>query len=108
MSGLDASEIDTAILRAGADDYLDLSYLTYLLEEKLATREPAIVRRVLLEALQRLLMTQQLRAGELEPPGEFVPWSVKPKEAYDRIESAFGALDRPVQVGDIAWFEVPE
>lgn len=108
MSAPDVARINTAILQAGSGDYLDLSYLTYLVEETLSSRDTEEIRAKLLEALRRLLSSGQLRAGYLEPPGEFVPWSLTPDQAYDRIETELQRLERPLQVGDIAWFEVPE
>lgn len=108
MSGREAFGLDDAILRAGGEDYLDLSYLTFLAEERLGTRDPAEGRSALLEALRRLLLRGQLRAGTLEPPGEFKSWPLAPEEAYARVEAGLHQIAGSPQVGEIAWFEVPE
>jgi hypothetical protein len=108
MSGHEALGLEHAILRAGGEDYLDLSYLTFLAEEHLDTRDPAEVRPALLEALRRLLIGGHLRAGDLEPPGEFKSWSVAPDEAYERVEEELNQVAGSPQVGEVAWFEVSE
>jgi len=108
MSGREALGLDDAILRAGREDYLELSYLTFLAEEQLATRDSAEVRPALLEALRRLLLNGQLHAGILEPPGEFKSWSLAPEDAYARVEAGLNQIAGSPQVGEVAWFAVPE
>jgi hypothetical protein len=108
MSAPISSRLDDAILRAGRVDYLDFWFIAHVVEDMLGTRDESIVQRSTLEALERLLYAKRLRVGDLRPPGEFEPWPLDANAALSRIRDALAAVDRPLQVGDIAWFEVLE
>jgi len=108
MSATSKDKLDEAILRAGSVDYLDLWFITHLVEEVLGTREEPRVREAALDAVGRLLESEKLRAGDLRPPGEFEAWKLDAPDARQRIRRDLAALDRPLGVGDVAWFEVPE
>ena len=100
-------EIDLSILEAGTVDYLDVWYMSSIIEDVLVTTEHEAVMRETVAAIERLLSIGRLEAGRLVPPGEFEPWPVSDARAAPEIRRAVEALgDRPPQVGEIAWFRV--
>jgi hypothetical protein len=90
----------------GQTDYLDLWIITRNARRLLGDEDDEVIRRVVLDVLEELLTNGELVAGELFPPGEFDPWPVDPSEAVARIRSGWDGLERPIQVGDVAWFRV--
>lgn len=108
MSAAYSEKIDDAILRAGAVDYLDLWFVSSLVQDVLGEAEEPSVISTTLETVDRLLQRRWMRAGELRPPGEFEPWPLTPSEAVERIGRELQALERPLSVGDVVWFEIPE
>ena len=107
MSAADRDRLEAAIVDAGAVDYLDFWFITRLAQSEIGPRPQEEIREVALQAIHHLLSSGALRAGDLEPPGEFVPWSEDPAKSFDRIQARVRGLDRDLQVGDVAWFEVP-
>jgi hypothetical protein len=107
MSAASERSIDEAILEAGLTDYLDVWFITQVIEDMLGSDDPDEVRPLALAAIERLLRQGELRVGHLEPPGEFVASRESPDAAFRRIQAELRNLDRELRVGDIAWFEVP-
>ena len=108
MSAVSEREIDDAILNAGSVDYLDFWFLTHVVDEVLDLTDTPRAEEAALAAVARLLQAGRLRAGDLVPPGEFRPWQLDAAGALERIRRELEALDHPLGVGDVAWFEVPE
>jgi hypothetical protein len=108
ISAADRERVEAAILDAGSVDYLDFWFITRLAQSELGPRPPEEIREVVVQAIRQLLASGPLRAGDLEPPGDFVAWREDPAESFDRIRGRVRELDREPQVGDVAWFEVPE
>jgi hypothetical protein len=100
------TKIDEAIVRAGSVDYLDLWFVTRLIAELLGESDQITVREVALDAIERLARAGRVRVGDLVPPGEFIPWGVDIDAAVHRVRREAHDLDRPLNVGDIAWLEV--
>ncbi len=108
MFEIDSEKIDEAVVDLGRVDYLDLWAICRLLEAEFGARAATKSAELALEAVERLLQQGRLRAGDLVPPGEFVPWPHDPATAIGIIRKRFEALDHTLGVGDVAWFEVPE
>jgi hypothetical protein len=99
--------IDDAIVRAGEVDYLDVWFIAGLAADVAGTADRNEAAIFALEAIHRLLQSGMLRAGELTPPGEFIPWSEQdPAHVYRQVRHRWEALNRPLAVGDVAWFRV--
>jgi hypothetical protein len=107
MSAVSEREIDLAILRAGSVDYLDYWFISRLVGDLARSPEAGDPGALTIQAVGRLLVSGQLRAGDLEPPGEFVAWPLSPEAAFERVRSRVDELSDELMVGDIAWFEVP-
>jgi hypothetical protein len=107
MSAVSEQDIDSAILRAGSVDYLDVWFISGLVEDLVGSAKSDAVE-LAVEAIGRLLSQGALRAGDLQPPGEFVPWPDDPVAALHRIRAAVRQIEGEPAVGEIAWFEVPE
>jgi hypothetical protein len=54
------------------------------------------------------MASRRIEAGGLYPPGEFSPWPFDVDEAIARIRTGWQEVDRPLQPGDVAWFQVLE
>lgn len=108
ISEADRDRLESAILDAGKVDYLDVWFISRLAQQEFRALDRGELRNLVLAALEHLLRSEQLRAGDLVSPGEFVPWTLAPEESYDRVRTQITALHRDLKVGDVAWFEVPE
>jgi hypothetical protein len=62
------------------------------------------VRREALAFIRDLLSRTSVRASDVLPGGEFVPWSGSIGEQLDRIEAAWANLGRQPNIGDVVWF----
>ena len=100
------AELTENIRALGQTDYLDVWIITRNARRLLRNEDEKVIKRVVLEVLQELLMKGELAAGELFPPGEFDPWPVEASEAMARIRARWDNLERPIQVGDVAWFRL--
>jgi hypothetical protein len=100
--------LDDEILAVGSVDYLDVWSIARTVKRLVPRADEAHVRALCLDALERLLATSRLQAGDLYPPGEFSPWPFDMDEVLERIRTEWDKLDRPLQPGDIAWFQTPE
>lgn len=107
-SEADRRQLESAILDAGSVDYLDVWFISRLATQELGPRQRDQLQELVLAAIEHLLESGRVRAGDLVTPGEFVPWPSDAAEAFERVRSEFTALNRDLRVGDIAWFEVPE
>ena len=109
MLATNNERVDEAILQAASVDYLDLWFITHVVEDVLGeAQEEPLIRKTALDAIERLIRAERLRVGDLRPPGEFEAWTLDPTTALERIDRELAALNRPLGVGDVAWFEVPE
>jgi hypothetical protein len=62
-------------------------------------------RQLTLELVHQLLKHPQILVGHPAPDGRsFLPWSVTPDEACDRIGREWSALGRCPDIGEVAWF----
>jgi hypothetical protein len=103
----DAKLIDAEILQAGSVDYLDIWFISGSIRRWLAPHaDEERIKALVLDSLRRLLASGRIRAGELYPPGEFSPWPFDTEEAIATVREAWDKIDRPLQPGDIAYFEV--
>lgn len=100
--------IDDEILAVGSVDFLDVWFISSTVKRLVPSADEADVRELCLDALERLVASGRVQAGDLYPPGEFSPWPFDAEEAMERIRTEWEELDRPLQPGDIAWFQVPE
>jgi hypothetical protein len=96
--------IDSQILRAGAVDFLDVWFINGLVAETAGVDAESEAPNLTLQAIRRLLLSGRLRAGDLEPPGEFVAWDATPDDAFERVRERWRSLGRSLAVGDVAWF----
>jgi hypothetical protein len=104
----DQKSIDAEILAVGSVDYLDVWFIAGTVKRLVPAADEDEVRELCLDALERLMESGRVEAGDLHPPGEFSPWPFDVNEAMERIKTEWEELDRPLQPGDIAWFEVVE
>ena len=100
--------IENEILAVGSVDFLDIWSISRTVQQLVPNADEVKVRELSLAALEHLIASGRLQAGDLYPPGEFSPWPLDADEAMERIQTEWQKLDRPLQPGDIAWFEVPE
>jgi hypothetical protein len=106
ISASDRREIESAILAAGSVDYLDVWFVSGVVADHARRMSTDELHDVTLEVLSDLVQAGRLRAGDLEPPGEFVPWPETPAVAAARIREGLRALTGDLGPGDVAWFEV--
>ena len=101
--------LEKEILLYVEDDYLNLHLAVEGMAKELYPRAWRRERfELVLRAAENLIRAGKLEAGELYPPGEFAAWPYEPDEAIERIRREWAQLDRPFNVGDIAWFAEPE
>jgi hypothetical protein len=77
MSSAEAERLKAEILRAAEVDYLDVWFIVGLAQELLGVDDLAGATEIAVDALKKLLTSGALRAGDLVPPGEFVPWTAR-------------------------------
>ena len=99
--------LDEEILALGSVDYLDVWSIVKTVSRLAPSGDEPDIRALCLDALERLLATSRLEVGDLYPPGEFSPWPFDVDEALERIRTEWEKLGRPLQPGDIAWFQTP-
>jgi hypothetical protein len=105
MSTAEIEDAKDAILRAGAVDYLDVWFISGLVQDVLHLDAAAAALEISVDAIEQLLREGKLRPGDLVPPGEFVPWARSPDDAIALIRHRINMLGHAPRVGDIAWFE---
>jgi hypothetical protein len=103
-------QIDEAVIDVGRVDYLDLWAITRLLTARFGD-ELELDRdacTVALDSVERLLRSDVLRAGNLDPPGEFAPWPEQGEVAIREVRERAARLHGALNVGDVGWFELVE
>lgn len=100
--------LEDEILAVGTVDYLDVWFITTIARRLHPSAHDGEVRRIVARAVERLLRSGRIRAGDLYPPGEFDPWPFETDEAIHRIHHELAHAAEPLAPGDIAWFEILE
>lgn len=101
-----AAALQREILKFGGIDYVDLWTIHRLARGVVPTANDSDLQDVILDAIKNLMLSGKLEAGELYPPGEFEAWPMGTTEALRRVREGWTRLDKPLNVGDVAWFHV--
>jgi hypothetical protein len=99
-------KIDHAVLKLAEVDYLDLWAIARLLVAEFGEELEDDPTALAVEAAERLLAAGSLRAGDLVSPGEFEAWQADTATAIRAIRKRLADLHRPLNVGDVGWFEL--
>jgi hypothetical protein len=98
-------DVIAGLLDECREDYVGLWQLVNASQLDMGAAGPDETRQRTLDLVRRLLSEPGIVVGHPAPDGRhFVPWNLKPDDAFDRIEREWSALGRNPDIGEIAWF----
>jgi len=96
-------EIAARVLDAGAYDWVSLGAFPTMLGQATSEPTPPALIEEGIATIFALLREGYVEVGDIRRGEGFVPWSVTPDEARDRIRTAWSALDHAPYPGDVCW-----
>jgi hypothetical protein len=84
-------------------DCVGLWAVLWEVKERLPLLTPAESRKTVLAVVCEALEREVVVPGDFVEMS-FVPWEMSPREALERIESAWLALGREPNIGEVVWF----
>jgi hypothetical protein len=94
------------LLEAALDDYLDLSYVVYVLRSCTGVQSPAQVREETLRRAAPLVPGGYMEVGTLPAEGGFAAWDLDPGSALERTKREWLELGRDPNLWEICWFSL--
>lgn len=108
MTSLEAqiTRVVDSLAADAAGDYVGLWQVAKRTASSSALDQVAVLPACL--AVVRQLLGRGLQVGNLAGDGRFVAWDDQTPEAVTRrIAAEWKGLGRPVDIGDICWFDLP-
>jgi hypothetical protein len=90
-------------------DWVSLSELVRRVQREMPELDDLEARRVTLELIEEALVRGEAEAGTGPVSGHGLAqvWREPSDEIVARIDQEWGALTRPLQPGDVVWFDRP-
>lgn len=96
-------EIGEVLAKEVQTDGVGLWAVLWEVKQRLPSLSPAEARATVLAVVRGAIERGVVVPGEFVEM-RFVPWESSPKEVLERIESAWIALRREPNVGEVVWF----
>lgn len=84
-------QIKNALLTECRVDYVGLWEVIVHAQYALKEDSPRKIREVVMEVLGELLLTDQIKAGDLNEQSEFLQWKLNPDRVIQRIDEQWSA-----------------
>lgn len=101
-------ELKRGLVADAADDYLDISFVTYAIGEAFEVSADEELLFYTAAVLYSLLGEDLLRAGTPTTGGGFDTWEVEARGAVERILAGWRYLGRAPTLGELVWFDATE
>jgi hypothetical protein len=96
-------EVRDILAKEVQTDCVGLWAVLWAVKERLPSLTPAEARATVLAVVREALEREIVVPGEFSEM-HFVPWEASLKEAMERLESAWLALGREPNLGEVVWF----
>ena len=96
-------EVRDVLAKEVQTDCVGLWAVLWEVKQRLPSHTPAEARATVLAVIREALEREIVVPGEFVEM-RFVPWKASPKEAMERIESAWLALGKEPNIGEVVWF----
>jgi hypothetical protein len=102
------ADLEKLLLEEMKDDYVGLWEIAQLVRTELGYEHESGIYETTLQVIQDMLMQELIRPGVPTDDGRFKAWPTDPENSFVTISEEWAQLDRPLTVGDIAWFDLTD
>ena len=90
------------------EDWTSLYFIPSFVEQCYRYEDLELIKTTSLSIIKNLLEERLVKAGDLLPENNFVPWNMPVYEILKKIKSEWDNLGRELYMYEIVWFDITE